>query len=302
MINNEILPNGFSSWNSVLEYMDKYPEKKEFSFHYFDLSSGYRIKKEMTLSRKYVSDKVIVKMKNNFAKFIEESINSSRLFNEKIKSGFFNDIKIIKTICLIFFISTYSYSQDTIRVKHINYSAVYSKSKHYPILVEWWLTKNKVNCNNKLKRVNEFKIDPLLPDYTDEAKDYINSGLDRGHNCPADDNLCQGEEVEKECFYYSNMTPQYHSLNAGDWKTLETLTRKLADTNDSVHVWCGSAGNSKIINNLIVPQKCWKIIYIKKTKEWFYYIFNNSPDKPVGLDKNKTTLNEIKKLTKLNIW
>ena len=44
----------------------------------------------------------------------------------------------------ILMISIISYSQDTIRVVHKNYTSVFSVSKHYPVLVEWWDTKDKV--------------------------------------------------------------------------------------------------------------------------------------------------------------
>lgn len=98
MINKDIVPNGFNNWESVLEYMNNYPDKEEFSFHYFDLSSGYRIKKEITLNRSFLTDKIIEKKKNNFIEFIKKSLNSSEEFKEKVKSGFFNNFKIIKTI------------------------------------------------------------------------------------------------------------------------------------------------------------------------------------------------------------
>lgn len=48
-------------------------------------------------------------------------------------------------------------SQDTIRLKHTNYTSVFSKSKHYPVLVEWWVTKSKVNCSKPLKRKDNFR-------------------------------------------------------------------------------------------------------------------------------------------------
>jgi hypothetical protein len=46
-----------------------------------------------------------------------------------------------------------------------------------------------------------------------------------------------------------------------------------------------------------VPVKCWKVIFVKKTKHWEAYIFNNTPDKPVGLDHWKVTKAQVEKLT-----
>jgi endonuclease G len=190
-------------------------------------------------------------------------------------------------------------TEDTVRLKHTNYISVFSKSNHYPVLVEWWVTTSMVSCQQPLKRKDNFKPDPLLKAETDIAKFYVGSGTDRGHMMPAADNLCQTQGVQDECFYFSNMSPQYHSLNAGDWKSLETLTRKIAAEKDSVHVWCGNLGVSKKIGEVSIPTKCWKVIYIKRTKEWKAFLFNNDTTKPDGIENNKVEVKAIEKLTGL---
>jgi endonuclease G len=176
-----------------------------------------------------------------------------------------------------------SKSQDTIRLKHTNYTSVFSISKKYPVLVEWWLTKTMISCVKPLKRKDNFKPDPKLPVETDIAKDYIGSGTDRGHMMPAAENLCQTPDVQDECFYFSNMAPQFHSLNAGDWKSVETWERTMSTKNDSLHIWCGCVGEIKKIGTVSVPKECWKLIYIKNSKEWFGFLFDNTTDKPTGL-------------------
>ena len=194
--------------------------------------------------------------------------------------------------------SLLSFSQDTIRIKHTNYTTVFSKTKHYPVLVEWWTTKSMVSCPTPLKRKDNFKPDPKLPNETNISKDYVGSGTDRGHMMPAADNLCQTPQIQDECFYFSNMSAQYHSLNAGDWKSLETLTRQLASEQDSVKVWCGNISEIKKIGVVSVPKQCWKVIYIKKKKTFKAYLFNNTTDKPDGIENNLVKLTIIKKLTK----
>lgn len=191
----------------------------------------------------------------------------------------------------------FSQSQDTIRLVHDNYTTVFSKSKKYPVLVEWWVTKNKVTCGQPLKRKDNFQPDPLLKSETDLQKDYLNSGFDRGHMAPAADNLCQTQKQQDECFYFSNMSPQYHSLNAGDWKTLETWTRDMAKTNDSIRVWCGNIGEQKKIGRVSVPTECWKVVYIKKSNEWFGFIFDNKNQKQTGLKSHEVDVETITKLT-----
>ena len=115
---------------------------------------------------------------------------------------------------------------------------------------------------------------------------------------PAADNLCQTPEVQDECFYFSNMTPQPHTLNAGVWKTLETQTRLLSIEYDSIHVWCGAIGSVKTfgVNQVSVPSTCWKVIYIKKTKEYRAYIFPNTSDKP-SLESLKVRKEDVEKLS-----
>jgi endonuclease G len=203
-----------------------------------------------------------------------------------------------KILTVLFIIGTvYGFSQDTVRIKHTNYQTVFSKSKKYPVLVEWWVTKKMVNCVSPLKRKDTFSPDPKLPKETDLMEDYKGSGTDRGHMMPAADNLCQTPLVQEECFYFSNMAPQYHSLNAGDWKSLETWTRELTKQYDSVYVWCGNLGVEKKIGKVSVPTECWKVIYIKNKKEYHYFIFQNNSDKPDGFENNKVTKSVIEKRT-----
>ena len=187
---------------------------------------------------------------------------------------------------------------DTVRLKHTNYTAVFSKSLKYPVIIEWWTTKAMVTCPSPLKRKDVFKPDPLLPVETNIAADFVGSGTDRGHMMPAADNLCQTQAVQDECFYFSNMAAQYHSLNAGDWKSLEIYTRQTAAVTDSVKVWCGNIGVAKTIGRgTAVPTHCWKVIYIKSKKEWHAYLFANTTDKSDGMHNNEVTVAQIEKIT-----
>lgn len=182
---------------------------------------------------------------------------------------------------------------------HTGYTTVWNKTLKYPTRVEWWNTKARISCpDTRLQRKDKFAPDPLLVTQTDIAKDYIGSGLDRGHMCPAADNLCDSI-LQVECFYFSNMAPQYHALNAGDWLTLENRVRELSLSYDSVKVWCGSYGVAKKIGRVTVPTHCWKVIWIKKTNKWEAYLFNNTTAVAVGLDKVKVTKAKIEGVTGL---
>jgi endonuclease G len=208
-------------------------------------------------------------------------------------------MKKIFALILVLFVSLSVFAQDVVVLKHTNYTSHFSKSKKYPVMVEWFETKATIGCPTPLPRKDNFKPDPKLPVETNIGNDYINSGYDRGHLMPAKSNQCQTQAVQDECFYYSNMSAQTHRLNAGDWKSLETLTRTWALTNDSIHIWAGNVGEAKRIGKVAVPTQCWKVVYIVKSKEWFAYLFDNNTSKPDGINNNKVLVSDIEKLTGL---
>ena len=167
---------------------------------------------------------------------------------------------------------------NCVKLEHSGYTTIFDTILKYPVLVEWWDTKERCGCN-QIPRKDQFAPDPDLFEQTNLQKTYeaVNKlqklenkkGFDRGHMSPAADNECPftkngfqipAQKMLTECFYFSNMTPQYHSLNAGDWKKLEERTRTLAVEQDSIHVWCGSVGNIMRLNNMSIPEKCWKAV------------------------------------------
>ena len=208
-------------------------------------------------------------------------------------------MKKVLSLVTLLLVSVTLFAQDVVVLKHTNYTTHFSKSKRYPVMVEWWETKAKIGCPNPLPRKDNFKPDPLLPNETNIGQDYVNSGYDRGHLMPAKSNQCQTQSVQDECFYYSNMVAQTHRLNAGDWKSLETMTREVAVKEDSVHIWAGNIGELKKIGKVSVPTKCWKVVYFKKSKEWMAFLFDNDQSKPDGIYNNKVELIDIEKLTGL---
>lgn len=199
---------------------------------------------------------------------------------------------------LIFAGSVDTARMDTVVVRHKYYTTFFDTVKHYPVMVQWWLSNDMLACQDRLKRIHKFAKDPQLGRYTDLAKDYRRKGYDRGHNMPAVNCKCNTAAM-KECFYYSNMTPQTPSLNRGRWESLEDHTIDLVLQNDSVKVWCGSIGEVKKIGCVSVPAQCWKVLYIKRLQRYEAYLFNNDTIKSMDLQSHRVTLDSICKLTRL---
>ena len=39
---------------------------------------------------------------------------------------------------MLLFITIFTFAQDVVVLKHTNYTSHFSKSKKYPVMVEWW--------------------------------------------------------------------------------------------------------------------------------------------------------------------
>ena len=186
----------------------------------------------------------------------EEYYETLKFLADESVAQIFIGMKKCLISLLLTLVAVISYSQDVVTLTHKSYTTHYSKSKHYPVKVEWWVTRARLTCPVKAKRGDKFIADPKLPAETNLQADYTGQGFDRGHNFPAADAACD-QVANDESFYFSNMTAQYPSLNRGDWKSLETLVRDYATKEDSLHVWCGSVGVAKKLGTTEVPTLCW---------------------------------------------
>lgn len=199
-------------------------------------------------------------------------------------------------LSLLLLISFTVSAQDTVTITHKAYKTTFSKSKGYPVKVEWWLTRASILCDTRIKRGDKFIPDPKLEEYTKLQSYYVGSGFDRGHNFPAADASCD-QTANDESFYFSNMTAQYPALNRGDWKELEEMTRYDVRRYDSIYVWCGSVGEIKKIGKVSVPKQCWKVIYTKETNTYEAYLFDNTTTKADGLKNNEVPIKVVEQIT-----
>ena len=142
-----------------------------------------------------------------------------------------------------------------------------------------------------------FKPDPMLYDETNLAREYTNSGFDRGHMQSFEDAICN-PIWRKECFYYGNISMQYHATNGGSWYRNEELFRQDATEFDSIRIWAGNIGEIEKIGMVSAPEKCWKVGYIIKQRKFIAYLFWNSQDDSVN-NHPETTIEAIEQLTNL---
>ncbi|MDE6216497.1 DNA/RNA non-specific endonuclease [Bacteroides sp.] len=117
------------------------------------------------------------------------------------------------------------------------YTVSYNRDLKIPNWVAWELTPEKLV--ERESRTNKFLPDPDLPEAEAvTTNDYKGAGMDRGHLCPAGDNRWHWKAMQ-ESFYMTNICPQDHNLNRGDWKELEEACRRWAQKEGKIYIVCG---------------------------------------------------------------
>ena len=153
-------------------------------------------------------------------------------------------------------------------IEHIGYTVSYNPTWLVPNWVAYELT--AVETGGEQERSNHFKPDPLVEGDPVVTSDYSKSGYDRGHMAPAAD-MKWSEQAMRESFYMTNMCPQLHNLNAGDWKDLEEMARSWAQQYGNIYIACGPIVEAEYptigkTHTIAVPAAFYKV-FLRQTKE-----------------------------------
>ncbi|MBB5397177.1 DNA/RNA non-specific endonuclease [Mucilaginibacter sp. AK015] len=184
------------------------------------------------------------------------------------------------------------------RVQHHSYTTYYNQALGGPDSVVWNLTPNMLACG-QVTRHDKFAQDPALPNST-KGDAYKHSGFQRGHLFNFEESSCN-ETDRIECFYMSNMLPQYGSFNTGDWKRVEIQEQAWAKTTP-LHIIAGGIGTlGTLASGVNIPRYMWKAICMNG--QWSCWIMPNAKtSKGHTLKKWKIpTLEEFNKKTGLHL-
>lgn len=190
-------------------------------------------------------------------------------------------------------------------ITHVGYTVSYNPEWRVPNWVAYELT--DFESGGEEKRSNHFLPDPLVEGDPVVTADYKNSGYDRGHMAPAAD-MKWSEQAMRESFYMTNMCPQLHNLNAGDWKSLEDLGREWARKYGSVYIACGpivEEGFSTIgtERKIAIPSAFFKVFLRRKGNGWTsigFVMANEAGSKP--LMTYMMSVNEIEERTNIDLF
>jgi endonuclease G, mitochondrial len=170
-------------------------------------------------------------------------------------------------------------------IRHKYYTLSYVENHEQAEWVAYELKKNDIIYSNRKRPY--FIDDPLVKSGSASWKNYIRSGYDRGHLCPAGDRRFSKEAFD-ETFYTSNISPQKNDFNAGIWNRLEQKTRYWAKKYDGLYVVTGGVltSNLDVIGkeDVSVPEYFYKILIDRFNGEFKaigFLVPHQESDKPL---------------------
>ena len=187
------------------------------------------------------------------------------------------------------------------------YTVSYNRKLKIANWVAWELTPEKLV--ERESRTNKFLPDPDLPEHEAvTTDDYKASGMDRGHLCPSGDNRWHWKAMQ-ESFYMTNICPQDHNLNRGDWKELEEKCREWARKEEKIYIVCGpilyrqkhrTIGRQ---HKVTVPEAFFKVILCadsRPPKAIGFLYKNTSGNHP--LDSYVYTVDDVERITGIDFF
>lgn len=130
-----------------------------------------------------------------------------------------------------------SYSNEEDVIEYSGFTTSYNHETLIPNWVAYELTAEELKPVYT-SQSSTFSMDFDVKGRQASREDYSHSGWDKGHMAPKAD-MRWSEKSYWESHYFTNICPQNHELNAGDWNTLEIRVRAWARKFGRVFVICG---------------------------------------------------------------
>ena len=186
------------------------------------------------------------------------------------------------------------------------YTTSYNVDTRTPNWVAWHLTANHTNGPVKRNGIN-FQADEEVPEPRVDTYDYMRSGYDRGHMCPAGDNHWSQKAMEQS-FLMTNVCPQIPALNSGLWNTIEKQCRTWAQEYGDVYIVCGPIyfnQKHKTIgkNKVQVPEAFFKVVLcLKDEPKSIGFICRNVSAKGRKKTDYVNTVDEVERITGMDFF
>lgn len=191
-------------------------------------------------------------------------------------------------------------------VEHTGFTTSYNHNTLVPDWAAYDLTAEELQ--GTYKPSCSYSWNPHLQGRQASREDYSNSGWDKGHMVPKAD-LKWSNEAYIESYYFTNVCPQDHGFNAGDWRKLEEFVRRMANKFGTVYVVCGPIfqGNEYGYlgnNRVAIPDAFFKAILAPKDGGFISigFVMNNSSSKRQNYRNCALSINDIEQITGLDLF
>ena len=186
------------------------------------------------------------------------------------------------------------------------YTTSYNVETRTPNWVAWHLTASHINGPAKRNGIT-FQADEEIPEPRVDTYDYMRSGYDRGHMCPAGDNHWSQKAMEQS-FLMTNICPQVPALNSGLWNTIEKQCRTWAQVYGDVYIVCGPIyfnQKHKTIgkNKIQVPEAFFKVVLrLKDEPKAIGFICRNASAKGRKKTDYVNSVDEVERITGMDFF
>ncbi|GAB3337678.1 hypothetical protein GCM10027299_49060 [Larkinella ripae] len=148
-------------------------------------------------------------------------------------------------------------------IRHDGYTLRYREAFEQADWVSYPLLENEI-LGDADRKNEQFQPDPMVETGSALSSDYTRSGYDRGHLAPAGD-FKFSQQMMRQTFYMSNISPQVPEFNRGIWKQLEEQVRVWALRDQGLYVVTGPVLRSGLPtigkkNRVAVPEYYYKVL------------------------------------------
>ena len=152
----------------------------------------------------------------------------------------------------------------------VNYSLEYDITKLHSRWVAFSF--DAATAEDNVRRSDAWSWDPKIPAAYDTSNFFRRSGYSRGHLVASEDRTFS-QAANEQTFYYTNMSPQLQTHNAGIWHRLENRVQEWARDRafcDRLYVAKGGTirddqvESKKVRGVIVVPKYYWMALVMKK--------------------------------------
>ncbi|MBM6993357.1 MAG: DNA/RNA non-specific endonuclease [Prevotella sp.] len=187
------------------------------------------------------------------------------------------------------------------------YTASFNHQTLMPNWVAWKLIRDHTYGSHQRSSVKFSEDYDVDASYRVNTFDYNRSGYDRGHMCPAGDNKWDSQTMA-QCFLMTNICPQGHNLNSGDWNDLEIKCRDWARHYGEIYIVCGPIlydnAHRRIgqRHKVTVPDAFFKVVLcMKGTPKAIGFVYRNE-DGHRPMHEYACSVDEVERITHFDFF